>query len=66
MRADVGMGDEFVRHRPLLFTIAYEMLGSTADAEDVLQESWLRWADVDKDAVRNPRAYLTRWSRGRR
>ena len=39
MRADVGMGDEFVRHRPLLFTIAYEMLGSTADAEDVLQEA---------------------------
>ena len=60
MRTEEDLGDEFVCHRPLLFTIAYEMLGSTADAEDVLQESWLRWADVDKDAVRNPRAYLAR------
>ena len=39
--------DPFVAHRSLLFTVAYEMLGSAADAEDVLQESWLRWADVD-------------------
>jgi Sigma-70 region 2 len=38
--------DPFVAHRSLLFTVAYEMLGSPADAEDVLQESWLRWADV--------------------
>jgi len=60
MRTEESTGDEFVRHRPLLFTIAYEMLGSTADAEDVLQESWLRWADVDKDIVRDPRAYLAR------
>jgi RNA polymerase sigma-70 factor (ECF subfamily) len=37
-------GDPFVVHRGLLFTVAYEMLGSAADAEDVLQESWLRWA----------------------
>ena len=50
--------DPFVAHRSLLFTIAYEMLGSAADAEDVLQESWLRWADVDRAQVRNPRAYL--------
>ena len=33
----------FVAHRNLLFTVAYEMLGSAADAEDVLQETWLRW-----------------------
>jgi DNA-binding MarR family transcriptional regulator len=39
--------DPFVVHRGLLFTVAYEMLGSAVDAEDVLQESWLRWADVD-------------------
>ena len=39
--------DPFTAHRRLLFTVAYEMLGSAADAEDVLQESWLRWADVD-------------------
>ncbi|GHG93385.1 RNA polymerase sigma-70 factor [Streptomyces rubradiris] len=50
----------FVAHRNLLFTVAYEMLGSAADAEDVLQETWLRWADVDPGTVRNPRAYLVR------
>jgi RNA polymerase sigma-70 factor (TIGR02957 family) len=48
----------FLAHRNLLFTIAYEMLGSAADAEDVLQETWLRWADVDLDTVENQRAYL--------
>ncbi|MFG2501631.1 RNA polymerase sigma-70 factor [Streptomyces sp. NPDC048441] len=53
-------GDPFVAHRPLLFTVAYEMLGSAADAEDVLQESWLRWADVDHAQVLDPRAYLVR------
>jgi RNA polymerase sigma-70 factor (TIGR02957 family) len=52
--------DPFVSHRSLLFTVAYEMLGSAADAEDVLQESWLRWADVDQSEVRDPRAYLIR------
>jgi len=52
--------DPFVTHRGLLFTVAYEMLGSTADAEDVLQESWLRWAQADQDEVRDPRAYLVR------
>ena len=36
--------EAFVSHRNLLFTVAYEMLGSAADAEDVLQETWLRWA----------------------
>jgi RNA polymerase sigma-70 factor (TIGR02957 family) len=50
----------FVAHRNLLFTVAYEMLGSAADAEDVLQETWLRWADVDVQDVREPRAYLVR------
>jgi RNA polymerase sigma-70 factor (TIGR02957 family) len=48
----------FVAHRNLLFTVAYELLGSAADAEDVLQETWLRWADVDLDTVRDQRAYL--------
>ncbi|MGW5062760.1 RNA polymerase sigma-70 factor [Streptomyces sp. NPDC004096] len=52
--------DPFVAHRSLLFTVAYEMLGSAADAEDVLQESWLRWAAVDHAQVRDPRAYLVR------
>lgn len=52
--------DPFLVHRSLLFTVAYEMLGSASDAEDVLQESWLRWADVDRSQVREPRAYLVR------
>jgi RNA polymerase sigma-70 factor (TIGR02957 family) len=52
--------DAFVQHRNLLFTVAYEMLGSAADAEDVLQETWLRWADVDRVEVRDERAYLVR------
>lgn len=52
--------DPFVAHRNLLFTVAYEMLGSAADAEDVVQETWLRWADVDVTRVQDPRAYLVR------
>jgi RNA polymerase sigma-70 factor (ECF subfamily) len=54
------MADPFTEHRGLLFTVAYEMLGSAADAEDVLQDSWLRWAEVDQDTVEDPRAYLVR------
>ena len=55
--------DPFVTHRSLLFTVAYEMLGSAADAEDVVQETWLRWAgigDAARNEVRDPRAYLVR------
>ncbi|GAA5008351.1 RNA polymerase sigma-70 factor [Streptomyces hyderabadensis] len=52
--------EDFVAHRNLLFTVAYEMLGSAADAEDVLQETWLRWAGVDLATVRDRRAYLVR------
>jgi len=52
--------DPFVSHRSLLFTVAYEMLGSAVDAEDVVQETWLRWATVDQSEVRHPRAYLVR------
>ena len=52
--------ETFVAHRNLLFTVAYEMLGSAADAEDVLQETWLRWAGVDLETVRDRRAYLVR------
>jgi RNA polymerase sigma-70 factor (ECF subfamily) len=54
------MSDPFVTHRSLLFTVAYELLGSAADAEDVVQETWLRWADADQSAVHDPRAYLVR------
>ncbi|WP_060177632.1 RNA polymerase sigma-70 factor [Streptomyces sp. IMTB 1903] len=52
--------ETFVAHRNLLFTVAYEMLGSAADAEDVLQETWLRWVEVDLGQVRDRRAYLVR------
>ncbi|MEU7027979.1 RNA polymerase sigma-70 factor [Streptomyces sp. NPDC046275] len=52
--------EAFVAHRNLLFTVAYEMLGSAADAEDVLQETWLRWIKVDPERVRDERAYLVR------
>ncbi len=52
--------ETFIAHRNLLFTVAYEMLGSAADAEDVLQETWLRWVKVDAAQVRDERAYLVR------
>src|SRR4029453_12642716 len=52
--------EAFVAYRNLLFTVAYEMLGSAADAEDVLQETWLRWVKVDVGQVRDQRAYLVR------
>jgi RNA polymerase sigma-70 factor (TIGR02957 family) len=52
--------EAFLAHRNLLFTVAYEMLGSAADAEDVLQDAWLRWAGVDLGTVRDQRAYLVR------
>ncbi len=53
-------GDPFLEHRNLLFTVAYEMLGSAADAEDVVQESWLKWDRVDPVEVRDARAYAVR------
>jgi RNA polymerase sigma-70 factor (TIGR02957 family) len=52
--------EAFVAHRNLLFTVAYELLGSAADAEDVLQETWLRWVGVDHDTIQDDRAYLVR------
>lgn len=53
-------GSDFERHRQALFAAAYRMLGTRADAEDVLQEAWLRWRRVDHDEVTEPRAYLFR------
>ncbi|MBO3741328.1 RNA polymerase sigma factor SigJ [Actinoplanes sp. NEAU-H7] len=52
--------DDFQRHRGLLFQLAYRMTGSTADAEDVVQETWLRWHRVEPGTVRDPRAFLVR------
>ena len=50
----------YAAHRNLLFTVAYEILGSASDAEDVLQETWLRWVGVDLETVRDQRAYLVK------
>src|SRR3954451_23936044 len=50
--------EAFLAHRNLLFTVAYEMLGSAADAEDVLQETWVRWARGDLATVEDQRAEL--------
>jgi RNA polymerase sigma-70 factor (ECF subfamily) len=50
--------DRFTHLRPLLFTIAYEILGSTTETDDVLQDSYLRWAEVDLATVRDTKSYL--------
>ncbi|MBO0745295.1 MAG: RNA polymerase sigma factor SigJ [Candidatus Dormibacteraeota bacterium] len=52
--------ETFEAYRPVLVRAAYGMLGSWADAEDVVQETWLRWSRVDTDGVRDARAYLLR------
>lgn len=52
--------DEFEEHRPVLLGVAYRMLGRVADAEDVVQEAWLRWSGADRGDVREPRGYLVR------
>ena len=52
--------ERFMLLRPLLFTIAYEILGSATEADDVLQDSYLRWADVDLAGVRDTKSYLAR------
>ena len=51
--------EDFERHRSLLFSIAYRMLSSVADAEDVVQEAYLRWQQVPEQEVRSPRSYLS-------
>jgi len=50
--------ERFTALRPLLFTIAYEILGSATESDDVLQESYLRWANVDLSTVQDTKAYL--------
>src|SRR2546426_8461180 len=49
---------EFERHRRLLFSIAYRMLGSVADAEDILQDAFIRWQRASKTEVKSPKAFL--------
>jgi RNA polymerase sigma-70 factor (ECF subfamily) len=50
--------ERFTLLRPLLFTIVYEILGSATESDDVLQDSYLRWADVDLETVRDTKSYL--------
>ncbi|WP_338499331.1 RNA polymerase sigma-70 factor [Streptomyces sp. SJL17-4] len=52
--------EHFEEYRPMLLGVAYRMLGRAADAEDVVQEAWLRWAAEDRAEVREPRAFLVR------
>lgn len=51
--------DSFLDHRPMLHALAYRMLGSVHDTEDVVQDAYLRWAALDAEAVANPAAFLT-------
>ena len=55
-----GLLPAFDAHRRLLFTVAYQMLGSVADAEDTVQDAWLRWSATDRSDVGYPRAWLVR------
>ncbi|MBM7442295.1 RNA polymerase sigma factor SigJ [Streptomyces sp. HB132] len=59
MTADSGT-ELFEEHRPFLTGVAYRMLGRAADAEDVVQEAWLRWSSAEHEGVREPRAFLVR------
>lgn len=59
MNADPAT-DVFEEHRPVLTGVAYRMLGRITDAEDVVQEAWLRWSSAGREEVREPRAYLVR------
>ncbi|MBA4789662.1 MAG: sigma-70 family RNA polymerase sigma factor [Rhizobiales bacterium] len=59
MRPDAAL-ETFEARRPRLVRLAYRMLGSMAEAEDVVQEAWLRWQKADHDEVRVPEAFLTR------
>jgi RNA polymerase sigma-70 factor (ECF subfamily) len=51
---------EFERHRDLMYAVAYRMLGIAADADDVVQDAWLRWSSADRSGIDEPRAYLVR------
>lgn len=54
------MSDVFEEHRNLLFAVAYRMLGTAADAEDAVQDAWIRWSAADRSDVQDPKAYLVR------
>jgi RNA polymerase sigma-70 factor (TIGR02957 family) len=54
------MTDVFSEYRNLLFSVAYRVLGSAADAEDAVQDAWVRWSSADRSQVADPKAYLVR------
>jgi RNA polymerase sigma-70 factor (ECF subfamily) len=56
----VDDAETFMAHRELMFSMAYRMLGTVADAEDAVQDAWLRWSAAPRDDVADPRAYLAR------
>lgn len=60
--ADAAAVVDFENNRDLLFGVAYRVLGSVADAEDIVQESWLRWSRVDTSQIADPRSYLVQVS----
>lgn len=57
--AEPSLTDSFEAHRGPLLGLAYRMLGSRAEAEDAVQEAWLRWRETDRSRVQQPRAFLT-------
>ena len=60
MTASADAAEEFEAHRRHLRSLAYRMLGSRAESEDVVQDAWLRWHATDRSVVENPRAFLSR------
>lgn len=56
----MALDDHFESHRRFLTGLAYRMLGSVSDAEDIVQDAWLRWHEAEHDGIGNPRAYLAR------
>ncbi|MFI8279907.1 RNA polymerase sigma-70 factor [Streptomyces sp. NPDC085929] len=57
---DAAPGADFEEHRPRMFGIAYRMLGSAAEAEDTVQDAWLRWSSADREDVEHPGAWLAK------
>lgn len=55
----VNSAEVFDSHRPHLFSLAYRMLGSVMDAEDMVQDAFLRWQDLEMEEIASPRAYLS-------
>lgn len=58
LASDQALAEQFERLRPQLVGAAYRVLGTVIDAEDAVQDTWLRWAEADRQGVRDPRAYL--------